>query len=473
VAFVKKNLGDSYKFDSNIELNLDPDQRKFAADAKEDEAFLTKFIHFQISNYMISDMKLPEAKKQLLHRYELIEKRTVDNKKEDLYSNFLDSFANAMDPHSSYLSKDVNEDFKISMRLSLEGIGASLSSQDGYTVVEELIPGGSAEKSGDLKAKDKIIGVAQGKDGVFDQVIDMPLREVVQKIRGAKGTTVKLNVLREGKGGQGTRRFEISLVRDKISLKEEAAKMEVVPFKVGKKNMKFAIIELPSFYMDFAQPKTKSCSLDVKALVKDAVSRKVDGILLDFSKNPGGSLTEAVNVAGLFMQKANVVATKDFRDRVEILDDRDSTVEYTGPLVVLSSRLSASASEIVAGALQDYKRALIVGGDHTFGKGTVQAVQEIDDGAIKLFLDQHRLEIDKKPVDLSPKEFDLLAALMRARNTVLTREVLCESVWGHELVGNTRTVDVHVGRLRKKLGKYETRIETVERIGYRYLPEKH
>jgi len=380
VAFVKKIVGPKYVFDANAELNLDPDQRKWASTQAELDAFLTKFIHFQVSNYLVSDMKLPEAKKQLIHRYGLLEKRADESKRTDLYALFLDSFASAMDPHSSYLSKDTLEDFEISMRLSLEGIGASLSSQDGYTVVEELIPGGAAEKSGEIQPKDKIIGVGQGKEGAFEPVIDMPLREVVQKIRGKKGTVVKLNVLREGKGGKGPRRFEVTLNRDKINLKEEAAKMEIVPHKVGTKTLKFAVIELPSFYMDFDQPRTKSCSQDLKALVKEAVTKGVDGIMLDFSKNPGGSLSEAVAVAGLFIQRGNVVATKDFRERIETLDDRDPSIDYKGPLVVLTSRLSASASEIVAGALQDYKRAVIVGGDHTFGKGTVQSVQKLRDG---------------------------------------------------------------------------------------------
>lgn len=380
--FVKSVVGDSgFKIDENTTISLDFSKRTHPANKKELEDFLKKYFQFQVANYLVSDMKLPEAKEKLLHRYDLLVKHSKQDP-EDVYGNFLDSFASALDPHSNYLSRDTLEDFEINMKLSLEGIGATLSFQDGYTVVESLIPGGAADKSGLIQVKDKIIAVGQGSDGKLEPVIDTPLRDVVKLIRGAKGTTVKLSVLRQGKE---TVRKEIDLIRDKIDLKDEAAKISYVEKEVGKRKVKLGIINLPSFYADSDRGE-RSCSDDVKKLIIEGKNNKVDGIVLDLSRNGGGVLGEAVKVAGLFIQRGNVVETRDSSGRVDALADLDSTNHFSGPLVVLTSRLSASASEIVAGALQDYKRAIIIGSDRTFGKGSVQAVMRLREnlGAIKV-----------------------------------------------------------------------------------------
>lgn len=380
--FAQKYLGDNFKFLENTELVFNADQRQFPKDKTEAEAQMAKFLQFQISNYLASDMKLPQAKKQLIHRYLINSKRQDELKRDELYSMFLDSFANGLDAHSSYLSQDSLEDFEIQMRLSLEGIGAALTWEDGYTTVESLIPGGAAEASGELKPKDKIISVAQGS-GQFEQVIDMPLRDVVKLIRGKKGTQVRLTVMRES--AKNTQRLIISLKRDKISLKDEEAKIRYAKRKVNGRDLKIGVIELPSFYGDM-QRRTRTCSDDVKKLVQQAVKEKVDGIVFDLSKNGGGLLTEAVKIGGLFIKSGNIVATQNAHDKKDELADEDDGIAYTGPLVLLTSRLSASASEIVAGALQDYKRAVIVGSDHTFGKGTVQAMINLPSelGAIKV-----------------------------------------------------------------------------------------
>ncbi|MDZ4677469.1 MAG: S41 family peptidase [Oligoflexia bacterium] len=381
-VFAKKLLGPTFKFNESTSITIDPAKREYAKTKTELEDLQARYIQFQISNYLASEMKLAEAKKQLIHRYEVTLKHVTESKKYDLYAIFLDAFASALDPHSNFLSKDVLEDFEITMRLSLEGIGATLSSQDGYTVIENLIPGGAAFKSSELEPKDKIIGVAQGDSDKFEQVIDMPLRDVVKLIRGKKGTKVKLSILRQGKS---TTRHIVSLVRDKIDLKDEAAKISYIDKTVGDKKYKIGVINLPSFYSD-SESGTRSCSADVRKLVDEANASKVDGIILDLSKNGGGVLGEAVRVAGLFIKKGNIVETQDADGRVENLADLDSVINYSGPMVVLTSRLSASASEIVAGALQDYKRAVIIGSDHTFGKGSVQAVMKLreDLGAIKV-----------------------------------------------------------------------------------------
>jgi len=380
--YAKKILNDKFKLDENTTITIDPAKRNYAKNQTELQDLQGRYIQFQISNYLTSDMKLDEAKKQLLHRYEVTLKHVVESKSDDLYASFLDSFATALDPHSNFLSKDVLEDFEITMRLSLEGIGATLSSQDGYTVVENLIPGGAASKSGEIEPKDKIISVAQGSSNKFEPVIDMPLRDVVKLIRGKKGTKVKLTILRQGKG---VSKHVVELTRDKIDLKDEAAKLSYIDKTINNKKVKIGVIDLPSFYSD-SDNGERSCSEDVKKLILEANNHKVDGLILDLSKNGGGVLGEAVRVAGLFIKKGNIVETQDSDGRVENLADLDSSIYYSGPLVVLTSRLSASASEIVAGALQDYKRAVIIGSDHTFGKGSVQAVMKLrnDLGAIKV-----------------------------------------------------------------------------------------
>jgi carboxyl-terminal processing protease len=381
LAYAKEMLGPKYKLDESVELQLDPDKRSYAKNIDESHQREMVQIHFQISNYLMTDMKLPKAKKQLVHRYELSLKRMEELKNSDLYDYLVNAFASALDPHSSYLSPEATEDFRINMQLSLEGIGASLSNEDGYTVIQELIPGGAAAKSNQLQAKDKIIAVSDGK-GTMVNVIDMDLKDVVRMIRGHAGTRVKLTVLREKPQVQ---RINLSLVRSKVQLEDDAAKVEFYDRKVDGKKYKLARVDLPGFYGG-ARRSDRSSYKDVAEAVEKAVKGGAQGIVFDLSSNSGGLLDEAVRIAGLFIEKGNVVATKDSDGEVQMLDDIDSRVQFKGPMVVLTSRLSASASEIVSGALQDYKRAVIVGGDHTYGKGTVQAVLPLqgDYGIVKV-----------------------------------------------------------------------------------------
>lgn len=370
----KEILNDKYVFDENVELITDPDKRKFPKDLDEKKALLKKMIAFQISNEMLSKTKLPEAKKNVIHRYELDSKRVREKKIENRLVDFSESFALALDPHSSYLSTDSLEEFRIQMQLSLEGIGASLSSQNGFTIVEEIIPGGAADRAKVLQPKDKIIAVAQeGKKP--KSVVDQDLQDVVKQIRGKKGTKVTLTILRQG---ETNKTFDVTIVRDKIDIKESAAKLTYETRKVGGKNMKIGLIDLPSFYGGGREG--RSSYEDMKKLVVEAKKSKVDGLIIDLSRNGGGLLDDAVHIAGLFIKKGGIVATKGSDQKVDILSDRDDDIVFNGPLMILTSRLSASASEILAGALKDYQRALIVGGDHTFGKGTVQVVSDLPQG---------------------------------------------------------------------------------------------
>ena len=398
-AIVKKILGPNYRLDEAVELNIDVNKRPYVKTAAEKHELLRKVVQFQIENSLLAGVDLAEAKKRQIHRYELQTMRVAELNPEKLITSIAEAFALALDPHTSYLSSENLENLRIQMELSLEGIGATLSSDNGFTVIEELIPGGGAERSGLLKPKDKIIAVAQEGEKPVD-VIDMDLRDVIKMIRGKKGTQVTLTILRQG---EQTDRFRATITRDKIDIKEQEAKIAYETRTMNGRQYRFAVIDLPSFYGD--EKENKSCYEDVKGLLTEARRRHVDGIVLDLSRNGGGLLTEAVSLAGLFLGNGEIVATKDSRGRVTILangsaasetkgDKRnviafpaeDPGVLYTGPLVVLTSRLSASASEIVAGVLKDYHRAVIVGSDHTFGKGSVQGLIPLpwDLGAMKV-----------------------------------------------------------------------------------------
>lgn len=378
--FVRSMLGDGYKLDESVELELDADTRGYPKTRAEREKRLAAMVHFQVSNQLISGAKLDKAKARVAHRYELVERRLKERREpQDLPEIMAKAFASGLDPHSDFFSAKDLEDFRISMRLSLEGIGAVLRSEDGYTRIQSVVPGGAADKEGTLRPKDKIVAVAQaGEEPV--STIDMDLREVVRMIRGKKGTTVVLTVLREGKD---TRTFDISIVRDKIDVKDQAAKITYETRKVGKKSYKIGVLDLPSFYGGNGG---RSAYEDVKNLLKEAKAEKVDGLVLDLSENGGGLLDFAVKISGLFIETGGVVATKASSGEVEVLSDEDDSTVYSGPLVVLISGASASASEIVAGALKDYGRAVVAGGAQTFGKGTVQQLQPLPGGlgALKL-----------------------------------------------------------------------------------------
>jgi carboxyl-terminal processing protease len=370
-----------YELDESVSLNLDPEKRGYPQTAEARETLVRKLIHFQMANYLSAGETLDEAKRLLTHRYELRTKRFSDLEPADLYSGFLDSFASSLDPHSNYLSAEVLEDFRISMSLSLEGIGVALSERDGYSVVDHIIPGGAADRLEDglrLKEGDRIIAVAE-EGGEPANIIDMPLRDAVSLIRGKKGTRVHLTVLRN------TKRLAIAIVRDKIDLTEQAAKLRFETREIEGESFKLAIIELPSFYGD-ADPSRRQCTDDLEKLLETVREEKADGLLLDLSRNGGGLLEHAVKISGFFIRRGEVVGVEDHRGQLNVLRDLDDRILYKGPLVVHTSRVSASASEILAGALKDYRRAVITGDDHTFGKGTVQTVTQLPpgQGALKI-----------------------------------------------------------------------------------------
>jgi carboxyl-terminal processing protease len=313
-----------------------------------------------------------EARQNVLNRYQGLLKRWKQVDNADLLEMYFTDLALCIDPHSTYMSPSTVDDFAIAMRLNLDGIGALLRWENGTTMVVEIVPGGAAAADGRLKAKDKIVAVAQG-DGKFVDALDMKLRDVVKMIRGPRGTKVQLKVIPVGK----IEPIVYDLTRQKIELKSQEARGEVVeqgkkadgsPYRVG-------VIDLPSFYAD--QDENKSATTDVRKILKQFTSQRVDGVILDLRHNGGGLLGEALALTGLFIDQGPVVQVKDGEGQIQHRDDPEKGVVYEGPLIVLISRFSASASEILAGALQDYGRALVVGDSATHGKGTVQQIIDL------------------------------------------------------------------------------------------------
>lgn len=381
--FVKKALGKDFKFNKETEFVYDPDHKGFPKTTDEANEFIKKYLQFQIANYLATDIKIEEAKKRVIKNYERNLKRIKEIKFETLVANYLNSFALSLDPHSSFFSKEYYDDFSIDMSLSLEGIGATLSQEDGFTVVEALVTGGAAWKSKLVEPQDKIVAVSK-KDGKMENVIDMDLKDVVKMIRGPKGTKVKLTILRKQAGSN--KKIEVELTREKVSLEDNAVSIHYQDKEVNGVKKKIGIINFPSFYAD-SKRGGRSSAADMKRVVSEAKAKNVDGLVLDLSNNGGGSLEDAVKIGGLFIKTGNIVKQTSRREGYEnALSDVDEKVDWEGPLVILTSRISASASEIVSGALKDYNRAVIVGSDHTYGKGSIQTVITVpgDLGALKV-----------------------------------------------------------------------------------------
>lgn len=380
--YVKKALGKEFKFNKETEFVYDPDKKTFPKTDKEANEFLDKYIQFQVANYLATDMKLDEAKGRVIKNYERNFKRLKETKSDDLIAGYLNAFALSLDPHSTFFSKDYYEDFNIDMKLTLEGIGATLSQDDGFTTIESLVTGGAAAKSGVLEPKDKIVAVSK-KDGKMENVIDMDLKEVVKLIRGPKGTKVKLSVLRKEAGAN--KKFDVELTREKISLEDNAITIYYEDKVINGEKKKIGIINFPSFYAD-SNRGGRSSAADLKKIIAEAKAKKVNGIVIDLSSNGGGSLDDAVKIGGLFIKTGNIVKQSAMKKSESALADEDKAVDWRGPLVILTSRVSASASEILSGAMKDYNRAVIVGSDHTYGKGSIQTVMPIPGelGALKI-----------------------------------------------------------------------------------------
>ena len=380
---------DKIDFSVDESLLIDRENAPWAKDVAELDDLWRKRVKDEVLRLKIAG-KEPKAIQELLtKRYQNQLSRLQQTRGEDIFQAYINAFAMSYDPHTTYLSPDNAENFDINMSLSLEGIGAVLQSDNEHVKVVRLVPAGPAEKSKQIAPADKIIGVAQG-DGEMVDVIGWRLDEVVKLIRGPKGSLVRLEVIPASNAPNDQTSKVVSITREAVKLEEQAAKKSVLKLKHEGRDYKLGIIEVPAFYLDFkafraGDPNYKSTTRDVKRLLSELKAEKVDGVVIDLRNNGGGSLQEATELTGLFIDQGPTVLVRNSDGRVDVLADENTGAYYSGPMAVLVNRLSASASEIFAGAMQDYHRALILGGQ-TFGKGTVQTIQPLNHGELKLTL---------------------------------------------------------------------------------------
>lgn len=373
----------TYKFNFNLEetILLEADKRDWLLNTKEADDFWRKTMKDSIIRLILSGKDKKEARELLVKRYKALLNQYTQRNSKDVFQQYVNSFTALYDPHSSYFTPRSSENFQINMSLSLEGIGAQLTTEEEYTEVVDVISGGPADIQGILKPKDKIIGVGQGDKEIVD-VIGWRIDDVVDLIRGEKGSTVRLEIL---SGTTSTK--VISIIRDTVKLEEKSAQSSILNIKNQGREYKIGVIEIPTFYMDFEayrkrDPNYKSTSRDVRKLLKDLMDQSVDGVVLDLRNNGGGSLYEATALSDLFIDYGPVVQIRDANKKIHRDQRAKYEAFYDGPIIVMINRLSASASEIFAGAMQDYGRALIIG-SQSYGKGTVQTMTELSSGLLK------------------------------------------------------------------------------------------
>ena len=404
VGKVQKLLENDFQFDSDRTAELNRDDSPWPADEAAADKIWEARVEAELLQAIVAERTLEEeAKKKskddekeaatvdnngglpkrtpketVQRRYERMLKSLEEETREDQASTFLSALAQSYDPHSEYMSQRALDNFNIQMGLSLVGIGAELRSEDGYAKIQRLVPGGPAERGGELKVNDRIVAVAQGDDE-FEDIVDMKLDKVVERIRGKKGTTVRLQVL-PASSVDPSKLDVISIVRDEVKLKDEEAKAQVIDATgADGETSRIGLITLPSFYANMGRGgPPKSTTRDVTALLNRLKREGIEGLIIDLRRDSGGSLEEAVRLTGLFIPNGPIVQAKDTNGRINVMKDPDPGVLWDGPLIVLMNRLSASASEIFAAALQDYGRAIIVGDEKSFGKGTVQTLLDVD-----------------------------------------------------------------------------------------------
>ena len=383
---VQERVGTAHHLlDSGFDYDIDETYafRRDEASWPSDDVQLVEIWRKRVKNDFLA-LKLAgrddeQAKETLHKRYDGISRRATQLDAADVYQLFMNAYVMAIEPHTAYFSPRMSENFKIRMSLSLEGIGAALQTENEFTVIRRLIPGSPAEKSNKLQVDDRIVGVAQGDEKPMVDVVSWRLEDVVALIRGPKESVVRLEILRKGVAADGPIET-VKLVRSTITLAEQAAQKSVIDLKDGE--TRIGVIDVPTFYLDMAamaegQPNYRSTTRDVHTLVKELEEENIDGLVVDLRGNGGGSLVEATELTGLFIKTGPIVQVRDSTGTIKINDDSNPDVAYKGPLIVLVDRQSASASEIFAGAIQDYNRGLVVG-EPTYGKGTVQNVVDLN-----------------------------------------------------------------------------------------------
>jgi carboxyl-terminal processing protease len=394
VAKIKELLKQPMDFNTNATVELRREKVPWPMDEAEADQLWRGRIESELLQEKLSEHPIEPGPQLVARRYDRIARNVHEEDREEQVKLYLDALAQTYDPHSEYLSKADFKNFNIQMGLSLVGIGAMLRTEDGYAKIESLVPGGPAQTDGRLKVGDRITAVAQGNSAFVD-VRDVRLDKVVEMIRGKKGTRVRLLAI-PANAADPSQRKNVELVRDEIKLKDQEARADIIIKKDENGNpMKLGWLTLPSFYADMDRH-SKSTTRDVLALLKRLKKENITGLVVDLRRNGGGSLEEAISLTGLFLKSGPIVQTKGSNGNIVISSDPDPSIAYSGPLIVLTSRQSASASEIFAAALQDYGRAVIVGDKQTFGKGTVQTILPIgrftsllgsrndDDGELKL-----------------------------------------------------------------------------------------
>ncbi len=384
MTFARGLLKQNFDFSKQEEFSIVRDKEPWPRSNAESDDLWRKRVKNDWLRLKLVGKDDATIRKTLDKRYENSIERTYKYKSDDAFQSFMAAYTTSVDPHTDYFGVKASAEFDISMKLSLVGIGAVLQERDDYTTIRELVAGGPAQSSGKLAVGDRIIGVGQGKDGPIKEVIGMRLDEVVQMIRGDKGSVVRLDILPADAGADG-KHHVITLVRDKISLDKQAAKKTILPVKDGDVTRKIGVITLPAFYEDIQARRKgdknyKSASRDVAKLIAELKQDKVDGVLVDLRNNGGGSLSEAIDLTGLFVGKGPVVQQRNANGEVKVESDNLPTPAWKGPLGVLINRGSASASEIFAAAIQDYGRGVVIG-EPSFGKGTVQTVVDLDEVA--------------------------------------------------------------------------------------------
>lgn len=381
MSFVKSLFENEFDFSIDEFYQLKREKAPWPANSSEANEIWRKRLKNDALILKLDGTEWEKIKERLIKRYDNYRKAIFQYSAEDIFQLVMNSYTEVVDPHTNYLSPATSENFKISMSLSLEGIGAQLQTEDEYTKVVEIIPGGPAYKSNLLHRDDKIVGVAQGDDGEMIDVLGWKITDVVQLIRGPKETIVRLQII-PADGGQNASIKEITLKRDKVKLEEQAAKKEIIEIKNEGKTFRIGVINIPAFYSDFeaiqrGDKDYKSTTRDVRLLLDSLNNEKVDGVIIDLRNDGGGSLDEAIRLTGLFITDGPIVQVKNSDEKIDVGNDPDRAIIYDGPMAVLVNRFSASASEIFAGAIQDYGRGLIVG-EQTFGKGTVQNLIDLN-----------------------------------------------------------------------------------------------
>lgn len=379
------------RFDFSIDesFELDREEAPWAKNLQELQDLWRKRLKDEVLRLKITGKDDAAIQELLVKRYQNQQKRLQQTRSEDVFQAYINAFTQTYDPHTSYLSPENAENFDINMSLSLEGIGAVLQNDNEYIKVVRLVPAGPAEKSKQLAPADRIVAVGQNSEDLVD-VIGWRLDEVVKLIRGPKGSTVRLEVIPASNPPNDLSSKIVTLTREAVKLEEQAAQKSILELEQNGYTSKIGVIEIPTFYLDFkayrnGDPNYKSTTRDVKKLITELQEEGVEGIVIDLRNNGGGSLQEATELTGLFIEAGPTVLVRSSDGQVDVLTDEHEGVFYRGPLAVLVNRLSASASEIFAGAMQDYQRALVIGGQ-TFGKGTVQSIQPLNHGELKLTL---------------------------------------------------------------------------------------